>query len=159
MDPAKQRPILSSMKPERVLLLLVAGIVVLAVVAGVVSALRPVSEFEPGTPEATVQAFLQAVFEGDEETAESYLASDSRCDASDIERARADDSSRVVLRESDIEDGRARVTVEIVSSRDGGPFDVDEYSRRRTFDLVQESGEWRLEEAPWPLFSCRGADG
>lgn len=144
------------MKPERVLLLLVAGIVVLAVVAGVVSALRPVSEFELGTPEATVQAFLQAVFEGDEEAAEGYLAAASGCDASDIERARTDNSSRVVLRESDIEDRSARVTVEIVSSSDDGPFDVDEYSQRRTYDLVRESGEWRLSDAPWPLFSCRG---
>lgn len=147
------------MKPERVLLLLVAGIVVLAVVAGVVSALRPVSEFESGTPEATVQAFLQAVFEGDEEAAEGHLATDSRCDASDVESARTDESSRVVLRESDIEDGAARVTVEIVSSSDNGPFVVEEYSRQRTFDLVQESGEWRLEDVPWPLFSCRGEDG
>lgn len=144
------------MKPERVLLIVVGGIVVLAVVAGVVAALRPVEDFEPGTPEASVQGFLRAVFEGDEEAAEGYLATDSECSASDVEEARTTGSARVVLRESDTENGTAHVSVEIVSSSRGGPFEVDEYSRNRTFDLVQEGDEWRLDRVPWPLFSCRG---
>lgn len=147
------------MKPERVLFIIVGGIVVLAVVAGVVAALRPVEDFEAGTPEASVQGFLRAVIEGEEAAAERYLATDSECSASDVEEARTADSARVVLRESETENGTARVSVEIVSSSSGGPFEADEYSRNRTFDLVQEGGEWRLEDVPWPLFSCRGEEG
>lgn len=152
------RPILSSMKPERVLLYVVGGIVLLAVTAGVVAALRPAPEFEPGTPEAAVQGYVQAVFERDGPAAETFLASDSRCDVDDIERGLTDESARVVLRDSEVEDGTARVRVEFVYSSADGPFDAYEYSQERTFRLVREGEEWRLTGEPWPAFPCREGD-
>lgn len=142
------------MKSERVLFVVVAGIAVLVVVAGAVAALRPATEFDPGTPEAAVQGYLQAVLDGDEEEAEGFLASGSGCDAEDIERARTDESARVVLRDSEVEDGTAQVEVEIVFSSTGDPFDTYEYSEDRAFELVDEDGEWRLTDEPWPVFSC-----
>lgn len=142
------------MKPEKVLLYVVGGILLVAVAAGVVSALRPAPEFEPGTPEAAVQGYLQAVFEREETEAEAFLASDSRCGADDIERAMTEESARVVLRDSEVGDGTARVRVEIVHSSAGGPFETYEYTQERTFRLVREDEEWRLTGEPWPVFSC-----
>lgn len=146
----------AGMKPERILILVVGGIVLLAGVAAVVAAVRPVSEFEPGTPEATVQDYLRAVLEGDEESAASFFASGSDCAAEDIDRDRSDAPARVALQTTDAENGAARVRVEIVFASDGGPFDTYEYSQEETFELVREGDGWLITDEPWPMFFCRG---
>lgn len=143
------------MKPERLLVVIVAGIVVLAAIAGVVAALRPVGDFEPGTPEATVQDYIQAVMDGDTESAAGLFASGSSCDADDIDRDRTDQPARVGLRSTDVEDGTAQVEVEIVFSSAGGPFDTYEYSQEETFELVREGDRWLITDEPWPMFFCR----
>lgn len=141
------------MKPEKVLLYVVGGILLFAVVGGTVAALRPPPEFESGTPEAVVQGYLQAVFEGDAAAAEAYLSDSSACHAADIERALGEESARVVLRDTRVEDAKAQVRVEMVFSS-GGPFDTYEYSQNRTFFLGREGDDWKITGQPWPVFSC-----
>lgn len=146
------------MRPEKVLLYVVGGIVLLAVIAGVAAGLRPENRFEPGTPEAAVQGYLQAIFDGDPTAAAAFVASGSHCDAADLERAMIDRSARVVLRDSDMENGTARVHVEMVFSSPGGPFDTYEYSQDHTFHLEREGPDWRITGEPWPAFACPEGD-
>lgn len=146
-------------RPDRVLGVVIGAVVLVAVVAGVVAATRPSHEFQAGTPEAAVQGLVQALIEGDAPEASRFFASGSDCDVDDVERARDIDPSRVVLQNTEIEDRTARVTVEVVTGLDGGPFDVEEYSQSHTYHLVEEGDGWRVTNEPWPLFSCRGAEG
>lgn len=145
-------------KPDRVLAVVIGAVVLVAVVAGIVAATRPSNEFQPGTPEAAVQGFVQGLIDGDASEAAGFFASGSDCDVGDIERASGLDPARVLLQNADIEDGTARVTVEVVTGPGGGPFDLDEYRQSHTYDLVQEGDEWRITNEPWPLFSCRVDD-
>lgn len=145
-------------KPERVLAVVIGVVVLVAVVAGIVAATRPSNEFQPGTPEAAVQGFVQALIDGDASEAADFLASASDCDVGDVERARGLDPARVLLQNAETENGTVRVTVDVVTGSGGGPFDLEEYSQSHTYVLVQEGEEWRITNEPWPLFSCRGDD-
>lgn len=133
--------------------MVVGGIVLLALVAGVVAALQPEGEFEPGTPEAAVQGYIRAVVDGDEEEAAGYLASDSPCDAADLDAFPIRSADRVVLVGSEVEGDSARVEVNFSFTSDG-PFDTYEYTEERPFELVREAGEWRITGEPWPVYSC-----
>lgn len=136
--------------------IVIGAVVLVAVVAGIVAATRPSNEFRPGTPEATVQRFVQALIDGDVSEAADFFSSGSDCDVDDVERARGLDPARVLLQNTEIDNGTARVTVEVVTGPGGGPFDLEEYSQSHTYDLMQERDEWRITNEPWPLFSCRG---
>lgn len=143
------------MKPNRILAIALGCVAVLALVAWVVDANRRVPEYDPASPEGTVQAYLEAVLSGDADAAFAYLAEDTRCVAEDFRGALADDSLRVVLRDVEIEGERAEVAVEI-SFTGGGPFDAYEWSEHQRFFLVREENRWAIAEVPWPLFFCGG---
>lgn len=137
--------------------MIVLGVVaVLAIVAAVVASGRSVPTYDAGTPEGTVQGYLQAVFDGDDQSAASYLSTTSGCDVDDFREAYVGESARVVLRDSRIDGDEAAVEVEIVFSDAGGPFDTYEWSEDQSFDLVREDDSWRLIGQPWPLYYCQG---
>lgn len=142
-------------RPNRVLAIVVGCVVLLAIVASVVAANRSEPSFDPATPEGTVQGYLQAVSEDDAQAAMSYLASDTECDVSDLQRAAVSDSARVVLVDVEIAGDEADVEVEVTYSSQGGPFDAYEWSENLTFELVREAGDWALVGEPWPLYFCR----
>jgi hypothetical protein len=104
-----------------------------------------------------VQAYLQAVFDGDDRSAAAYLSATSGCDADDFREAYVAESARVILQDSRIEGDEATVEVEIVFSEAGGPFDTYEWSEGQSFDLVREADGWILIGRPWPLYYCEGA--
>lgn len=142
--------------PNRVLVMIAGGVVALIVASAVVIALRPAPTFDPATPEGTVQAYLQAVFAGDEAEAAGYIDPQSGCEEADILRSRVGDSARVVLVETETSDETARVEVEVVISAGQGAFDAYEYSQDRTFDLVAAGDRWLLTGEPWPVYFCSG---
>lgn len=142
------------MRPNRVLVIVVAGVALLAVVAAVVAAGRSQPTFDPSTPEGAVQGYLRAVLEDDEEAAAGYLAADSDCGVADFESAAVDLSARVVLRETTVSGEEATVEVEVTYTGGGGPFDTYEWSEDQAFRLVREEGNWVLEGRPWPLYFC-----
>lgn len=142
-------------RPNRVLMLLVGAILAVAVVAAVLSATRSPAAYDPDSPEGTVQAYLEAALQGDNEEAAGYFAADSGCDAEDLDRAHVTDSARVVLVDTDVEGDRARVDVEVAYSS-GGPFDTSEYTEDQTFRLARAGQQWELTGTPWPLFGCGG---
>lgn len=41
----------------------------------------------------------------------------------------------------------------LVDISSGGPFN-DYYTEKHSFRLVKESGSWRIQGIPWPMYSC-----
>lgn len=132
------------------------GLAVLALLTIALLALREPTNFEPGTPEAVVQDYLQAVLDGDERSAVAFFASGSACAADDFTNRRDVTNVRITLLETEtFANAEAAVDVRIRFDEPGldviTPYDIDE-----RFDLVIESREWRITGTPWPLFFCGG---
>lgn len=144
------------MKPNRILAIVVGVIVVLAIVAGVVASTRPAPEFDPSTPEGTVQLYLQTLFDDDEEGAAGYLAPENACDADDLAQADEGESVRVLLGDVNIDADTARVEVEIIVTSADGPFGGYEYSVDESFTLRREGEGWLITGEPWPAYFCEG---
>lgn len=142
-------------RPNRILAIVVGAMVVLAAVVVVLSANRSTAEYDPGTPEGTVQAYLQAVTAGDYAEAATFLDPSGDCDVDDLDRAGSPDSARVYLVRTEVEDDTATVTVEITVPS-GGPFDTAGSSETHLFRLTRSGGDWRLTGTPWPLYFCEG---
>ncbi|HLS44007.1 MAG TPA: hypothetical protein VK045_01100 [Ornithinicoccus sp.] len=138
---------------NRVLAVAVGLLVLLAVVAAIVSAQRSPAAFGAGTPEATVQTYLQAVLDGDAETAAGQLATEVGCTVEDFRRADQPDPQRVVLGRSVVHEATAQVAVELVY---GGPLGGDAWSERITFPLVRSGDAWLIDSVAWPYLGCDG---
>lgn len=146
-------------RANRILLIALAAIVVLAVVAAVVSATRPTAELEAGSPEATVQAYVDATLAGRVDEAARLLDPAGECGVEDLQRSTGMgmQMARVVLVDSATEGSgegsTATVQVELVYAS-GGPFDTSEYRDKHTYRLVRSDGRWLLTGVPWPLYDC-----
>lgn len=145
--------------PNRILALLVGVVVVLAGVAGTVVANRSTPTLDLNTPEGTVQAYLQAVVDGDSATAADLLSPSSDCEASDVASAYAPSSARIVLERTTGDADRAVVTVDITEGSGDGPFGGSGYSHSERLAVEREDGVWKITGAPWPLYSCTSAKG
>lgn len=156
LTPTVPRPNTGAMgsRANRTLAMVVGGIVVLAVVAAIFSATRPATSFDQATPQGTVQAYLRAVFKGDHEEAARFLDPAGSCDVEDLDRNGTVDSPRVVLRETSTQADSSRVTVRVVRSSEGGPFDTYEATEDHTYRLTRSGGRWVLTGTPWPLYDC-----
>lgn len=141
-------------RPNRVLAVVVAAVVILGIVAGVVAANRTVPILDPETPDGAVQTYLRAILEGDDEMAADLLSPSTGCDATDVAAAFATDSARIVLLESAVDGDTAAVSVEITESAGEGPFGAAEFSHEEHLTLRNEGGRWLLAGEPWPLYFC-----
>jgi hypothetical protein len=141
--------------PNRVLLLVLAALAVVAVVAGIVSATRNTQQYDRSTPEGVVQAYLTALVDRDQEEAAELLADDSPCTVEDLDQAAIGDDVRVILRDTETEGDSASVDVEVVMNS-GAVFGAAEWTERHTFRLVSEGDAWRITGTPWPMFECGG---
>lgn len=135
------------------------AVVAVALVAGAVTAaVREPVALPGGTPERTVQAYIEAVLDDDVEEAIALLSRDlaERCRADDFRRAAPRSPTTVTLDGVRVRNGRAEVTVRLRS--DGGEplLPIFESSFRQWFGLVQEGGDWVIAEAPWPVHHCPG---
>lgn len=140
-------------RPNRVLAIVVGVIAVLAVVAGVFSATRPAREYDRGTPEGVVQAYLSAVIDGDHQEAATFLAAESPCGVEDLDQTYLPDEVRVVLRDTEVDGDAARVDVDVAMAS-GEPFEGSEHVEKHTFRLARSAGLWRITGAPWPMYDC-----
>jgi hypothetical protein len=131
----------------------VATLILLAVAAGVIAAVRPGPELAAGSPEARVRDYVAALYEHDPATAAAQLDPDGRCDEEDLREVFLDGQARVVLRESTTEGDTARVRVDLVRSGDG-PLGGGENREPATFDLRRAGDRWVITGEPWPTFSC-----
>ena len=89
-------------RPNRVLAIVVGAMIALATLVVVFSANRSTADFDPATPEGTVQAYVSAVVEGDYAEAAGLLAADSSCDVEDLDRIGTVDQRRVYLVDSQV---------------------------------------------------------
>ena len=148
-----QPPAPATSRPNRVLVVVLGLVAVIAVVAGVLSLTRSTPDYDRGTPEGVVQAYLSAVADGDHQEATGFLASDSPCEVTDLDRAGVPDEFRALLRDSETDGDTAQVDVEVVLSG-GGPFEGAEYSEKHTFRLTRSDQDWLITGVPWPMYDC-----
>ncbi len=134
---------------------------VLLVASVIVALTERESEFESGTPQATVQRFLQAVQASEFQGAYDMLAANLQENCSP-ERMFGSPSSyndrlqtnRITLEGTDTVGDATFVTLRIAEFRADGPFGSSERSHDQRYVLQLEGGDWRFVEYPWPLFNC-----
>lgn len=147
-----------------------AGVLIL----GAIALLREPAQFDPTTPEGTVQEYLQAISDENYDRAFEVLLPESfnGCDAQDIARAAPDDFYSASLRSNgggfdefrfDTDFGGdpgfidPDVWVEVTIQRGdgGGPFGGG-WEEWASIGLVEEGGFWWIVGDPWPHFvwSC-----
>jgi hypothetical protein len=138
-------------------LAIVVGLVVLVtVVVGVLTASRDATEYDSSTPEGVVQAYVEAVLDGELEVAAGLLSEDSPCDVDNLDNSYLPEYDRVVLLDSEVDGDTARVEIEAVTVE--GPFGAFDYGERHTFRLERSGTEWRITGRPWPMFECFKGD-
>lgn len=155
-------------QPGRFLALIGAGLLVLVVLTTVVVLLaerRGPPSYPPGSPEATVVAYVEAIQRNDPEQVRALLSSRTRTELERREQEPFYDFSseltsaseglrtaRVRIVRVEQSNGRARVTLTVERSsadlKPGFPLpnvDGGTYSYQQTLDLVQEGGEWKID--------------
>lgn len=129
------------------------------VVVAIVLALQPPKQFGIGTPEATVQDYLQAVIDGDQSEVALLMTPEllERCGNDLIQLRHSPDSFRAVIVDTNPIGDRTAVSVEITEGSDGGIF-----SSSWTFDetlIVAHDGDgWLIAEPPWPIYCAEGLE-
>ena len=142
---------------NRLLVWMGAGLLALLAVAAIAVALRSPANFEPGSPEAVVQEYVNAVLDEDSEAAFALLtpSAQRRCKLEDLEdRYIRGEQSRIVLVDSEITGDTATVELEFTAASGDSPFDIYEYSFEQRFKLRDVDGAWRLSAAQWPFYRC-----
>jgi hypothetical protein len=127
-------------------------VVAIALVAVLVRGGNPVA-FAENTPEGVVQRYSQAVIDGDEQTALTYVVPEV---ASACEHTGTSEDVRVTLLKTQEQDTGATVEVRMTSLSSGGPFGTSEYSSDDSFRLVKSGDTWLIQSAPWQLAVCFG---
>lgn len=140
--------------PNRVLALLVAAVAVLAIVAGVVVAGRDAPALDPGSPEAAVQGYLEAVLDGDYRAAADLVAPSTGCDAADVAQAFVAESAQIVLTDTTVDGDRAVVTLDVTEGAGDGPFGGEGFTRSERVTLERVGGTWKLAGSSWLLYLC-----
>jgi len=140
----------------------IGALVAALVVVGVVFAMHPPPQFDPGSPETTAQGFYKAAFDDDEELAATYLTDelDLACDGDLWFRSTRTDA-RVVMTRSEVDGDRAELDVAIDISAGDGPFGGGAYRRDETVVFESQDGVWLIAEPTWPMdsFGCLEVKG
>ncbi len=140
------------------LALVAAAVVVLGVLvaAVVLAANRTPLRTEPGSPEATVQAYFEAVIDRQRLAALDTFTEElaDRCDAALGDQLRFTSLSRVALDHVTVDGTRAEVAVTITETFEGGLLDTGRNQLTESVVLERTADGWRISEPPWPLFGC-----
>lgn len=134
-----------------VVLSIVAVLVVAALIAVFARGAAP--QFDPSTPEGTVQAYANAVVSNDLEAARAMHVASHTDEGCIPSFGWSTISLRLALVDTQISGDSAVVTVTVTEGY-SGPFSGD-YSYDDRFELVRGSGgEWFVSVAPWNLQVC-----
>ncbi len=132
-------------------------------IAAVTVALLEQEDMLPeGSPEAAVQSFLLSLEEDDFGASYDFLSAELKgeCEIDDLfgSTMRSDgrlENNRITLDKTTfVTEGTAIVIVRLTQFRGSGPFGSSESSFQQRYSLVEEEGEWKFKEYPWPLFRC-----
>lgn len=140
------------MKNSARILIALFGLIAIAALLFVASRSEN-ADFELGSPEATVQSYLEAMVDRDNDLALSYFESNTKCDSSDLDRQYFSPDLTVDLLQSSINGDRAQVKIRIRYSNDdlfGG------WSEDHTIALIKSGSDWKIAGTPWPLYECDG---
>ena len=134
------------------------GVLLIAAIA--IALIRNAVVLPEGSPERTVQIYLEAVSDDDIEAARAMLSSEfkERCTLEEMfSRSfgrQSIEDSRVTYDKTNYVEDKAFVVFEVTQTSNSGPFGIDEYSRDEQYALIREEGEWRLSSTAWPYHSC-----
>jgi hypothetical protein len=123
----------------------VAGVVVLVAIG----LARGPAEFDPATPEGTVQLYIAAVVEGDFETAAAFWA-DGGCRPQSMTPTGGVPDISASLVSSDGNDIEATVVVKLTeNSQDplGGLYEYEEW-----ISLIRQDDAWKIRQPSWPYY-------
>lgn len=141
------------------ILIVAAAVLILAIViAAFVAANRDEPTYEEGSPEAALQAYLDAVINGDATEAYGYLSDQLRneCTLSDARNGVGDAGDvRVTLQSVRQDDGTTEIDV-VIEENGGDLLFGGGYRYDETFILSDTDGMWKLSERPWPVYFCSG---
>lgn len=130
----------------------------LIVVLVVVALSRDPVQFDPDTPEATVQTYLQAISDADYALALEMIDPQDVEDCTPVDLARSSPDEPFTAHLGESREGGADTAVITVRIRFGADAPLDTPSEfTETFTLAQRDGMWLMTGEPWPYFSfgCR----
>ncbi|MEA3501341.1 MAG: hypothetical protein U9R47_01090, partial [Actinomycetota bacterium] len=137
---------------SRIALMVIGGIAVILIAVAIVVAVQPPKEFDPGTPEGTAQAYYQAILDGDEDLALSYLDEDLLAGCSTHELSYfIPESARVVIAKTEIDGDEARIDVVITETRGEGPFGGGSNTFDEALIMTRSDDAWVITSMPWPV--------
>jgi len=150
----------TEVKPDRTLLVIVSIIAAMVVLALVVVFSRGApAPLDPSTPQGVVQTYSNAVVAGDLPAAKSLLTDDLRENCDGVDSSMVTDL-RLTLISSTINGDNAKVRVAISSNPGGGAFGGSSYETEDAFILERVAGgNWKIDNAPWPLTICYKMEG
>lgn len=148
----------ASGRPPGLTILVVAAVVIVAAIAAaaIIAAAGGEPAFDPGSPDAALQHYLDAIIDGDVVEAHGSLSEElrSQCSTADLRNgAYQAEGVRVILDSRTVHDDVAAFAVTI-SSNDGGGLFGEGYRYEEFFTLTNTADGWVLSERPWPIFFC-----
>ena len=110
------------------------------------------TQYAADTPEGAVQRYTQAVVDGDEAGALTYVVPEvaRSCDRAGT----GTDDYRVTLITTTERDDTARVEVLVTTVTGSGALGGSEYESEEEFRLVKAGDTWLVESAPWQFAVC-----
>lgn len=138
--------------------LAIGAILLLAILvaAAIIGSRQGEADFDPTTPEATVQRYVKAVADR-QATAVLDTFTDTlreRCNGTLGGSLYFPSLSRASLAGSTVSGSRATVEVLVTEDNGGGLFDPGGTTSRQQIVLTQTAAGWRISEVPWPFFAC-----
>ena len=135
------------------------GILLIASVA--ITVTRGETEFDPGSPEYTVQRYLKALDSGDHEAAEGLWSPELREDCSFVAFAlhagrgfEGVSEARITLENTRIVGETTVVSLGVVRSGGGGIFGPSEWESTYDFGVRNFEGEWLISGHHWLANDC-----
>jgi len=138
--------------PNFTLAVLISVIFIIALVFAITSSNTP-KKLEAGSPEATIQSYLQAVIDGRNQEAANHFSNTSKCTVDDVDRAYVDQKSQIAL-DKTVLTNEISAIVYVSIQRNDGPLMSDPFTESQTFRLVKENEQWKIAGIPWPLYEC-----
>lgn len=132
----------------------VGGLVLVALV--VIVFMREPVQLGLDTPEGTVQAWLQALADGDDRG--DLVALDEACDDLGGIGPEVGEGVRAAVLDSRVDGDRATVDLTITEDFGGGLFD-DGYTHEERYELRRDRDGWVITGFEWPYHRCAGLGG
>ena len=140
------------MKPNRILVLVLAATVLAVAIVIVVINKTTETKFDTNSPQGAVQNYLEAIYAGNTLKAAGYLDKSSFCTVQDLDQLGVQTKPRVLFENSSILGNTAQVKINV--EFDAGSPMGNVTNESHTLRLVRSGPSWKLTGIPWPLFDC-----